>query len=133
MADLLEAGQGAVRTAETLLRGAGGRAVLLKLPLAAAGGDVSEQLGLASPEFNDVELAPWVFRKAGARGELLVFCAAVQKVVGSLEFDAAEVLFKTATGVLVDGVLLGIESVVPVESVGVAICYRVGLKAAVGW
>jgi hypothetical protein len=131
MADLLQDEQGAVRTAETLLRGAGGRAVLLRLPMAAAGGDDSEQLGLATPEFNDVELAPCVFRKVGSRPELLVSAVAVQKLVGSLAFDSAVVLFKTAVGVVVDDVVLEIEGVVAVESVGVAVCYRVRLKAAV--
>jgi hypothetical protein len=133
MADLLEDREGAVRAAETLLRGTGGRAVLLRLSMAAAGGDDSEQLGLGTPEFNDVELSPCVFRKAGARGVLLVSAVAVDKVVGSLAFDSAAVLFKVAVGVVVDGILLEIEGVVPVESGGVAVCYRVGLKAAVGW
>jgi hypothetical protein len=133
MADLLADGEGAVRTAETLLHGVGGRSVMLRLPMAAAGGDDAEQLGLATPGFNDIELAPCVFRKAGARGSLLVSAVAVEKIVGSLEFDSAAVLFKVAVGVVVDGVLLEVEGVVPVESGGVAVCYRVGLKAAVGW
>jgi hypothetical protein len=133
MADLLQDGEAQVRVAETLLRGTGGRAVLLRLPMAAAGGDDAEQLGLAAAEFNDVELAPCVFRKAGSRSELLVSAAAVQRVVGSLAFDSAAVLFKVAAGVVVDDVLLDIESVVPVESVGVPVCYRVGLKAGVAW
>jgi hypothetical protein len=133
MADVRHDGEGAVRAAETLLRGTGGRVVLLRMPMAAAGGDDTEQLGLATPGFNDVELAPCVFRKAGSRSELLVSAAAVQLVVGSLAFDSAAVLFRTAAGVMVGDVLLEIESVVPVESMGVAVCYRVGLKAAVGW
>jgi hypothetical protein len=133
MADLRQDAQGAARAAETLLRGTGGRVVLLRLPMAAAGGDESEQLGLATPGFNDVELAPCVFRKAGSRSELLVSAATVKKLVGSFEFDSAAVLFKTAQGVVVDDVVFEIEGMVPIESVGVAICYRVGLKAAVGW
>ena len=133
MADVQQSAEGAGRAAETLLRGVGGRVVLLRMPAAAAGGDESEQVGLATAGFNDVQLAPCVFRKAGARGELLVSAAAVRGVVGSLEFDSAMVLFKTAAGVVVDGVVLEIESVAVVESAGVAICYRVGLKAAVTW
>jgi hypothetical protein len=133
MADFRQDAEGIARAAETLLRGAGGRAVLLRLPMAAAGGDDAEQLGLATPEFNDVELAPCVFRKAGARGELLVSAAAVRRVVGSLEFDSAAVLFKTAVGVVVGDVLLEIDGVVPVESADVVVCYRVGLKPAVAW
>jgi hypothetical protein len=133
MADLLQDGEAAVRVAETLLRGTGGRAVLLRLPMAAAGGDEAEQMGLAAPGFNDVELAPCVFRKAGSRSVLLVSAAAVQRVVGSLAFDSAAVLFKVAAGVVVDGVVLEIEGMAAVESFGVAVCYRVGLKAAVAW
>ncbi|HZL26812.1 MAG TPA: hypothetical protein VFC39_09800 [Acidobacteriaceae bacterium] len=130
MADLLRDGEAAVRVAETLLRGTGGRAVLLRLPTAAAGGDEAEQMGLAVPGFNDVELAPCVFRKVGSRSVLLASAAAVQKIVGSLAFDSAAVLFKVAAGVVVDGIVLEIESMAPVESFGVAVCYRVGLKAA---
>jgi hypothetical protein len=133
MADVRQDAEGVARAAETLLRGSGGRAVLLRLPMAAAGGDDAEQLGLAIPEFNDVELAPCVFRKAGAREELLVSAAAVRHVVGSLEFDSAAVLFETAVGVVVGDVLLEIDGVVPVESAGIAVCYRVGLKPAVAW
>jgi hypothetical protein len=131
MADIRHDGEGAVRAAETLLRATGGRVVLLRMPMAAAGGDDSEQLGLATPGFNDLVLAPCVFRKAGSRSELLVSAAAVQQIVGSQAFDSAAVLFKTAVGVVVGDVLLGIEGVVPVESMGVAVCYRVGLRAAV--
>ena len=106
MADLLRDGEAAVRVAETLLRGTGGRAVLLRLPTAAAGGDEAEQMGLAVPGFNDVELAPCVFRKVGSRSVLLASAAAVQKIVGSLAFDSAAVLFKVAAGVVVDGIVL---------------------------
>jgi hypothetical protein len=133
MADIRHDGEGAVRAAETLLRATGGRVVLLRMPMAAAGGDDTEQLGLATPEFSDLVLAPCVFRKAGSRSELLVSAAAVHQLVGSLAFDSAAVLFKTAVGVMVDDVLLEIEGVVPVESMGVAVCYRVGLEAAVAW
>jgi hypothetical protein len=133
MTDVRHDEDGAVRAAETLLRGTGGRSVLLRMPMAAAGGDETEQMGLATPQFNDVELAPCVFRRAGSRSELLVSAVAVRQVVGSLAFDSAAVLFRTAVGVVVDDVVLEIESVVPVESVGVAVCYRVGLAATVAW
>ena len=38
---------------------------MLRLPAPAVPGDATEQLGLAVPEFQDVELAPVVFRSAG--------------------------------------------------------------------
>ena len=86
---------------------------------ATAGIECGEQLGLAVPEFQDVELAPVVFRKArqgasalsvtadkAARWELMVSASAVQNLVGSLGYSAASVLFATAFGVLIDGVLM---------------------------
>lgn len=133
MADLLQTSEGPGRAVETLLRGRGGRTVLLRLPAPAAGGDVAEQMGLAVAGFNDVELGPCVFRKAGARNELLVSAGAVQGVVGSLEFNSAAVLFRTAVGLVVDGLLFEINGLAPVEVAGVAVCYRVSLRAALGW
>jgi len=131
--DVRHDGEGALRAAETLLSGTGGRVVLLRMPTAAASGDEAEQLGLAMPGFNDVELAPCVFRKAGSRNELLVSAAAVRQMVGSLAFNSAAVLFKNAVGVVVGDVVLEIESVVPVESMGVAVCYRIGLRATLAF
>ena len=58
MGDLLSGSGAAVRTADVLLRGIGGRSVMLRMPALASAGDVAEQLGLATPEFQDVELAP---------------------------------------------------------------------------
>ncbi len=86
---------------------AGGRSVLLRMPAPATAGDTTEQLGLAAPEFQDVELAPVVFRKArattaegkAAKWELMVSATAVNGMVGSLGYSAASVLFATAFGV----------------------------------
>ena len=61
---LVNASIAAQRAADALLRCAGGRAVLLRMPAPANAGDATEQLGLAAPEFQDVELAPVVFRRA---------------------------------------------------------------------
>ncbi len=144
VADLVNGGEGAVRAADSLLRAAGGRAVLLRMPAAASAGDVTEQLGLATPLFQDVELAPVVFRKARAAGitssaagmvarwELVVSAAAVTAVVGSLGYSAASVLFETAFGVVVDGVPMEIVSATSSEVFGVAYVYRLVLHAPVG-
>lgn len=123
----MQKGEGMLRTAETLLR-TSGRDVLLRVPLPAIAGEEGEQLGLAEPQFHDVELDPCVFRKVGSTDELLVSAVAVQKAVGSLEFDSAHVLFATAAGVLVDGVLFLVGDVTALQSGDAAICYRVGLK-----
>jgi hypothetical protein len=138
MSNLLSA-EGAVRAADNLLRGAGGRRVLLRMPGLASAGDVTEQLGLAVPEFQDLELAPVVFRKArattavgeAAKSELMVSATAVHALVGSLGYSAASVLFATAFGVLIDDVLMEVESATESEVSGVPYVYRLVLKAPV--
>ncbi len=135
MAELIRDTGAAARAADALLRAAGGRAVLLRMPAPAATGD-AEQLGLAVPEFQDIELAPVVFRSARAqiaegkapRRELLVSATAVATLAGSLGYGAAEALFAAAFGVLVDGVLLAIESATASESDGSAYLYRLSLR-----
>jgi hypothetical protein len=120
------------RTGDVLLSCAGGRSVLLRIPVHATAGDTTEQLGLAVPEFQDVELAPAVFRKArvavgegkAAIWELMVSATAVNVVVGSLGYSAANVLFASAFGVLVDGVLMEIESATESEVGGSPYVFR---------
>ena len=139
MADLLSTSGAAVRAADALLRCAGGRAVMLRMPAPASAGDAAEQLGLATPEFQDVELAPVVFRTArarvadgkAARWELMVSATAVERLVGSLGYSAAGVLFADAFGVLVDGVLMAVESATGSELGGAPYVYRLVLRAPV--
>ena len=137
MGELCDAAIRARRAADVLLQCAGGRTVMLRLPAPASTGDTTEQLGLATPVFQDVELAPVVFRKsrstAGvgkpAKWELMVSATAVNAVVGSLAYGAASVLFATAFGVLIDGVLMEVESATESEAGGVAYVYQLVLRA----
>lgn len=137
MADLLSDAGAAARAADALLRGVGGRAVMLRMPATASAADAAEQLCLAVPEFQDVELAPVVFRSArarvaegkAARWELLVSATAVEALVGSLGYGAAEALFGAAFGVLTDGVLMAVESTTGMEVRGSAYLYRLLLRA----
>ncbi len=139
MADLVNGAVAAVRAADALLRGAGGRAVLLRIPVQASAGDVTEQLGLAVPEVQDVALSPVVFRKArvttavgdAARWELMVSATAVMGLVGSLGYSSASVLFAGAFGVLIDGVLMEVVSATESEVYGVPYVYRLVLRAPV--
>mgnify|MGYP001042652257 FL=1 len=107
--------------------------MILRLPAPAGIGD-AEQLGLAVPEFQDIELAPVVMRSAqGAQGkaprrELLVSATAVAALAGSLGYGAAEAVFGAAFGVLVDGVLLSIESTAADETAGSPYLYRLSLR-----
>jgi len=117
--------------------------VLLRMPAPASAGDTTEQLGLAVPEFQDLELAPVVFRKAReaasteaaagkvARWELMVSATAVNGLLGSLGCSAASVLFGTAFGVLIDGVLMEIVSATGSDAFGTPYVYRLVLSAPV--
>ena len=124
----------AARAADTLLRGTGGRSVMLRMPAPAAAGDINEQLGLAVPQFQDVELAPVILRPlrnaAGSKSatQLLVSASAVETLLGSLGFGVAEEMFAAAFGVLIDGVLLAIESVTAMQSDGSIYLYRLTLR-----
>jgi hypothetical protein len=129
------------RTAEALLRGAGGRMVLLRTPQPAVAGDFGEQVGLATPVFQDAELGPAVLRKLRPRlgvgtshvktpeYELLVSGLAVEQIVGTLAFDSASVLFAQAAGVLLDGDLYTITSATGTEAFGAVLVWRLGLQA----
>ena len=137
MADLLNDSGAAVRAADVLLRGVGGRAVMLRMPATASAGDVTEQLGLAIPTFQDVALAPVVFRRArarvaegkAARWELLVSATAVEVLAGSLGYGAAEALFGAASGVFVDGVQMVVESATAAEVRGSPYFYRLVVRS----
>ncbi len=130
-----------VRMADALLRGVGGRTVLLHIAAPAVQGDLGEQVGLAAPEFQDLELGPVVFRKVRPKigtasdervgeYELLVSASAVTRLVGSLAYGAAGVLFGSAAGVLVDGVLYQLTSATSAEAFGAVYLYRLGLKGS---
>jgi hypothetical protein len=127
MADLLQQADSMMRIADAALRSSGGRAVLLRLAAPAAAGDAAEQLGLATPQFNDVMLAPCTFQKASSTEFLLVAASAVHALVGSLGFDSVDVLFETAVGVVIDGVLYEIADSVASQAMGAAYCYRLTL------
>jgi hypothetical protein len=126
MADVLQ--EGRERFAEVLLRTNGGRSVLLRMPAPASSGDDAEQLGLATPGFQDVELGPAVFHKANSVAKLLVSACAVDALLGSLAFDAADVLFETAVGVVIDGVLYEITNSFASQAMGKAYCYWLVLE-----
>jgi hypothetical protein len=122
MADSI--GTGAARVAEVLLRTAGGRTVLLRMPAPAVSGNDGEQLGLATPQFQDAVLGPVTFRKAdAATTEMLVSAEAMLRVAGTLAYDSVEVLLQAALGVVVDGVVWTITSVRTMQAEGKPYCY----------
>jgi hypothetical protein len=133
------------RAADVLLRALGGRTVTLRMPAPAIPADPTEQLGLATPAFQDIPLAPAVYRKAratiassGIKSELLVSATAVQQIVGSLAYASASVLFANAAGILAgpesddagtDSPLLEIVSASAEEAFGQPYVYRLILRA----
>jgi hypothetical protein len=119
------------RAAEAALRNNGGRAVLLRMPAPAASGADAEQLGLATPQFQDLPLYPAAFRKNVSISRLLVSASAVASLIGSRAFNSAEVLFETAVGVVVDDVLYTIAGSVAYQSEGQPYCYCLALRAPV--
>jgi len=127
----------AARTADVLLRAVGGRTVMLRMPAPAVPADVTEQLGIATPTFQDLPLSPVVYRKAratvtagkAARWELLVSATVVETLLGSLAYASASVLFATAFGVLSDDELLEIVSATEEQLFGQPYVYRLVLRA----
>ncbi len=136
MGDVRVANDAARRQADSLLRGTGGRAVYLRTPTPANVSSLGEQLGLATPSFQDAELSPVVFRRArpesqtdGLRWELMVSAISVEGVVGDAGATDANALFAGAAGVLVGDTLMVIESVCSSDMSGAPYVYRVTLRA----
>jgi len=137
MGDLVSATGAAARAADVLLRAMGGRRVLLRMPAPAVPADGTEQLGIATPAFQDLPLEPVVYRKARAvvtkgkavKWELLVSATVVENLVGSLSYASASVLFAAAYGVLSGDELLEIVSATEEQVFGRPYVYRLVLRA----
>jgi hypothetical protein len=128
VADLL-CSAAAVRAADATLRANGGRAVMLRMSAPAVANNDGEQLGLATPQFQDVELAPAVFRKAESTKTLLISGSAVKAALGTLDFNSAQVLFETALGVVIDAIVYTILSSTAATSDGATYVYSLELRA----
>ena len=127
-----------MRAADTLLRGVGGRKVLLRTPAPANPDDDGEQLGLSVPSFQDSPLCPVVYRRVrpklsiapdtSTQYELLVSATAVDALIGPHGFNSAETLFAVAFAVIIDLVPLGIVSATTSEIGGAPYMYRLLLQ-----
>jgi len=128
--------EGVERIAETALRTLGGWTAMLRMPAPASAGSSAEELGLATPQFQDFPLGPATFRKAESTAKLLVAASAVKKIIGAGsgldgQFDSADVLFEEAAGVVVDGVVYEITDSVALSAEGGEYCWCLSLKAPV--
>ena len=131
MGELLQSSDGAIRLADAVMRSAGGRMVLLRLAAPAVPNADAEQLGLATPAYQDVALGPATFHKANSVIKLLISASAVHEVVGSLGFDSANVLFETAVGLFVDDLLYKITNSYSSQAMGMPYCYWLMLEPPV--
>jgi hypothetical protein len=131
MGELLQSSDGAIRLADAVMRSAGGRMVLLRLAAPAVPNADAEQLGLATPAYQDVALGPATFHKANSVIKLLISASAVHEVVGSLGFDSANVLFETAVGLFVDDLLYKITNSYSSQAMGMPYCYWLTLEPPV--
>ena len=120
--------EGALRLAQAALRTNGGCEVVLRLPGLAVNGSDAEQLGLATPQFQDVPIGPATWRKLGGNTSLLVGAARVAELVGSQGYASAKNLFEAAVGIVADDVLYRIGSCEPLVVSGRACAYRVAVK-----
>lgn len=126
------------RAADALLRALGGNVVMLRVPGNAMAALDTEQLGLSEPQFEEIAIGPAVFRRVmatkadgkGERAELLVSATTILRIVGSLGFDSASVLFAQAAGVVVNGTLLQIAGASSSEIFGQPYLYRLQLRGA---
>lgn len=125
------------RAADALLRCLGGTTVLLRLPTNAVSSSNAEQLGAATPPYEDIPLSPAIFRRlrpklrenTANRYELLISAASVYAQLGFLQLASTDQLFAMAAGVLVDGELMLIESAAEAEAFGRPYLYRLVLSA----
>jgi hypothetical protein len=131
MGELRQSSDGAIRLADAVMRSAGGRMVWLRLAVPAVPNADAEQLGLATPEYQDVALGPATFHKANSVIKLLISASAVHEVVGSLGFDSADVLFETAAGLFIDDLLYKITNSYSSQAMGMPYCYWLTLEPPV--
>ena len=116
--------EGLRRLAEAVLWTNGGCQVDVRMPGLAVNGSDAEQLGLGTPEFQDVPVGPACWRKLGGTSTLLLGAACIAGLVGSREFSSAESLFQAAVGVVVEGVLYAINGCEPLMAGGVPCAYK---------
>lgn len=120
---------GASRTAAAVLRAAGGRTALLRMPAPAVSGDDGEQLGLATPGFQDVPLGPVAFQRlTPVQVEMLVSAGAMLRAAGTESFDAVDGLLRGAVGVVLDEGTWTITGVRTMQAEGKPYCYGVTLR-----
>ncbi len=123
-------GAALVRAANAMLTALGGDDVSLLLPATAMASDAAGQLGLVDPGVQNIIITPVVARNlpTGNQGparriEFTLPAAAIEVQLPTLGMGTAEDLFNAALGLLYDGDLFHIETVVTENFAGTAYFY----------
>ncbi len=115
-------------SAQALLRALGGAAVLVRFALP-PGGEDGEELGLASPEFHEVELRPVLVRLLQGRTTVLADASVMESTLGT---DDVKAVLLSASSVTVRGESFRIEAVERRAVFGRAYLYRLLLAEKEG-
>lgn len=123
------AGARAAAAAATRVLGRG--SALVRLPTPPLAATPAEELGLSSPEFQDVALAPCVVRlRSDGSRELLVSAPTLETALGVTDADGAKLTLLSAAFVQVGSDLLLLREVQPLLVHGRAYLYRLFLREA---
>jgi hypothetical protein len=118
-----------VRAAEAMLQALGGAGARVLFPGASGGGSL-EELGMTAATVEEVEVAPVCRLAATAeegrrRVEFLFSAAGLARQVEERGSESAEAFFRSSLGIVEDGRLMRIESVVTETLAGRAYLHRV--------
>lgn len=120
--------EGVLRAAMTALYANGGFEVVLRLPGLAVSGNDAEQLGLATPAFQDVPVGPAVWRRTASTSDLLLGAHAVSELLGTTSFESAQEMFQAAVGIVVGDVVYALKGSDVIFVAGTACAYRLVLE-----
>jgi hypothetical protein len=125
-------GAALVRAANAMLQALGGDQVSLLLSATAMASDAAGQLGLVDPGVQEVIVTPVVARNLptgnlgpARRIEFTLPASAIEVQLPTLGMGSVEALFSVALGLMYDGDLFHIETVVPENFAGTAYFYVV--------
>jgi hypothetical protein len=125
-------GAALVRAANAMLQALGGDQVSLLLSATAMASDAAGQLGLVDPGVQEVIVTPVVARNLptgnlgpARRIEFTLPASALEVQLPTLGMGSVEALFNVALGLMYDGDLFHIETVVPENFAGTAYFYVV--------
>ncbi len=126
---LLGFGAGARDAATSLLQTLACDALALRMPSPPSGDNDGEELGLGSPQFTDLTVAPALVQSSGAKTLVTVAADALETALGVSGADAVEAAVRAASFAMVSDKALQVEQVERRAVFGRAYLYRLLLVA----